>query len=118
MLSDKSQALIKKLIEKDKKREITWKTTVDSAKYIVEMKDFSITVTRRLPPRIEIDILNQNGLIVEKYRVGERNELWSELDNMYENAHRVALGVDEAVENISNELDSDGIVGGTNEIPF
>lgn len=111
--------IIDKLADKTREKEINWKPSSQEKIFLVNFPSFSISirevyyidVQRRKKGRIEFNVINDDGDKIDSFSVNEDDVQWQHCHELYSGARRIALGIEEAVKKIKDELKKDGVVG-------
>jgi hypothetical protein len=109
--------ILRKLSDKAKKGEVDWKSTSGEGVFLVNFKDFSLSVGLIYDNEefIYFQLRDNRGKDIDFFKVSENDPKWGDLAfELYNGARRKALKVDEAVEIIGKELGVDD----DNDVPF
>ncbi|SRR6266404_2349145 len=110
--------VISKLLEKTKDRKIEWKGTYDSTTFICALEgEYSFEIEKAkssggnwyrkltMKDREQGEVFVARAISPTSNSSAENDALFQTLDELYEQARRVALDVDKKVSDVSNILD-------------
>jgi hypothetical protein len=110
--------VVNKLLEKTKERKIEWKGTYDSTTFICAIEgEFSFEIEkgkttsgrgfRRLTmkDREDGEVFVERAIAPSTDTSMSQDRVWDILDDLYEQARRVALDIDKKVSDVTNLLD-------------
>jgi|GEM_PF-3527111 len=109
--------LVDKLYIKTMDGKANWKRTAVENRFLIDFKNFSLTIQffyeDREPSSVKLALYDENGKIIDDFELLEIPEsaAYDKLYSMYGAARRKALRIDEAINLITKELDSETIVG-------
>jgi hypothetical protein len=115
--AEKYQKLVERLVHKTDAHELDWKEkeTAEPDSFQVSFANYSIILSELYPrggdtPDYIVSILNSEGTLIEPFSDvfmlnATGGDYYSILSGLYRDARRKALGVDNALDEILNELD-------------
>lgn len=128
MIPDIYQAIFDKLVARTQKGEVNWKPTTKENTFLVNFKEFSLSITRGQyadadsMEYVQFQIRNNVGKTIDDFYIDQTYYGWSETNELFNNARRKALNIDRAVDIISKELESGLFVGKdtkkNDDVPF
>jgi hypothetical protein len=126
MSNEKIILLLQRLHEKTLKGLIAWESTELDDVFQYTMPEVSIRISKKRSRQYQdsydfiLTIYNQEGTLIEeiadtdlKDEIIVSGTVYDLMKDIYENARRIALGVDQAIDRILEELKSD-----EDDIPF
>jgi hypothetical protein len=114
-MADKFPDLIKRLAEKTEAGQIRWERTAEEGRFIAPFPNYSVAIYKRelgslLGKRVVVELQGKDSLTIDEYvekglfpnpnaaaTAGLANRLW-------EDARRIAMGTDEALEDLLKQL--------------
>ena len=96
--TDLPEAVLQRTVE----RKLAWEV-LSSGGYIARIGNRSIVIDRT-GAAVALRVANDEGLVVERFSSRDRND--SVLENLYEQARRQALKVDETLSSVMRDLNS------------
>ena len=124
MNNEKLYSLIIKLNIKTEAKQAIWQKSSGAEEFKILLKTGTIAIQKyRIsnfqPPSISITIYNSEGDLIEDYVIEEVAEGYNEADELFTNIKRAYYKVEETVDDILSQLDSDEILGEEeDELPF
>jgi hypothetical protein len=110
--------LMSKLLEKTKERKIDWKGTADDTTFICALEgQYSFEIARykassgiwyrklTMRDKEQAEVFVARAYVPTPTSPSENDQLFQTLDNLYEYARRIALDIDQKVNDVSNILD-------------
>ncbi|MEX1017492.1 MAG: hypothetical protein WDZ31_12185 [Phycisphaeraceae bacterium] len=123
-IPEEFQTIVNKLIQKTKSGNVNWREAADAGQFFVPIGDVTISLDRssrktRSAQRLVtaktviFRVLNSEASLVDSFTVSSVSdeEDFDRMNLLYEGAKRRARRVDEVIESIDNELDSEGEIG-------
>jgi hypothetical protein len=108
MANEKIIAVLKQLVKKTEAKQIIWGPTEKADVFQAAFAKATIRLSRRQPAKIQIDIFNEEGMLVESTTdeaiAGDWPSSWTFMKEMYDQARRQAMGVDVALDSLLEEL--------------
>lgn len=89
-----------------------WQPTAEENMFIISFTNHSVSIFRwrssRGSDNYTIGVLNEEGRELESYRVisGEGDDLYDATDQLFKDARRVALKVDEGLDAVLKEIEA------------
>jgi hypothetical protein len=117
MIPDVYIDLVNKLYDKTMRGQVNWQKTAVENKYLVDFRSFSLTIEllfdRSNPSWINLQLYDSDGKKIDSFTVDEEQDSgwFGKLDEIYGTARRKALRIDEAINLITKELDTNEPVG-------
>jgi hypothetical protein len=112
---NKYQRLVALLIKRTKAGSAHWEPTAGQGMFALSLPDYSVRISKVENEQedgiddVFFQIVNSNGAVIDSFRdvdVVLENELtYRDMESLYENARRIAFGVDQALDKLLEELD-------------
>ncbi len=124
MIPEQYREMINTLHNKSKDDEVNWGATSESDLFIVSFPKVTVAVQSYYDEdndkAVKIQLMNKEGRLLDEFSDYEReHDDWNKLSEIFNSARRKALKLDEAIRNISQELDKPGPIGSSgSEDPF
>ncbi len=123
MMSENLKFLITKLKEKTSLGQAIWKKTSNDTEFKLEFIKGAVTIDKwenEFENFIDIHIINENGEEVEGIKIDSRSQQnYLILEELYEIIKKNYYKIDETFKSILDELDSEKIIGKSNDdFPF
>ncbi len=119
MVPEAYSKIIAKLATKTKRGEVDWKSTSDEDMFLVNFKEFSLTIGTYYNDQehenvVSFRLLDPKGKVIDYFPVAETDEWGGQAFEMYSGARRKARKIDEALQVIGKELGVDD----NDDVPF
>ncbi|HLL75458.1 MAG TPA: hypothetical protein VK421_09330 [Pyrinomonadaceae bacterium] len=118
MASTKLNQLIDLLYERTQKGQVNWESTPDEDAFVVHFSELSLSIRSGYDEDgdefVSISLRNQNGRVIDNdyfWDAMTETGAWDKAFSLYSAAKRKALGVDEALDRILDELKTNAVVG-------
>ncbi len=115
MPEERTYEIIEKLLEKSRKGEAEWQDTYTEDRFAIYLPDSSMTIQGVEGPFGEdwfrFSILNERGTVVDSVEIRGSTEHHEKASELYVLARRKALAVEERLDSIFQELESEGAIG-------
>lgn len=100
--------VLTKLLERTDEGRVNWKTTADERTFLAAFGNASVTIRGYTDGRPTLSILNNAGVEIETLDGDEPSgrEWHQELNELYQKARRVALGVDSQLDDLMRALET------------
>ncbi len=123
MIPNNYQKLIDKLIDKTQRNQAIWDKTSRENEYKLELGKGSITVDNwehEFEMHVDINLRNDRGDIVDSISRTKGTVDYDSIMQLHTVAKKSFYKVDETIDSIFKELDSDKIIGkrGSDDLPF
>jgi len=108
---EKLAALLQRIYEKTVKGELRWEPTANGSAFTVPFARFSLSLervpeTRDLMGYILLRISNDRGQTIEEFTGGQAVQIgFPHMDELFDRARRIAMGLEEALDELLSELD-------------
>lgn len=100
---EKMTQILDALLAKTADGKLTWEETEAVNAYCAVLQEGSVRIEKIGPDYYSLKVYNGQGVVLEEITRSATSEL-PQLQELHEVAHRSALGVDEALDNILSEL--------------
>lgn len=100
--------VLKKLLENTTQGRVVWKPTVTEEEYAASIGTNSVLIDRDNYGEVALTILDSSGRDIERVRarLGDELEVSSDLHALFDSARRIALNVDDQLDQLLRELET------------
>jgi hypothetical protein len=110
MAFDKYKQLVDRLSQKTLNKELTWKESAQANAFQVSFTNYSVSFSEQgAGPDYSIAIINSSGEVVDTFTdvdldEGKGTAYFRKMGDLFQTARRQALGVDQAIDEILDDL--------------
>ena len=117
MIPDNIEQIVAKLIMKTQEGKAIWERSERETEYLLKFSKGTVVLDHyknAFDKVIDLAILNSDGNQVDYFEISKKeNERdYNDLKKLYEIIYSKDFKIDETIESILRELDSDGVIGG------
>ena len=103
MAADQVQRIVDRLLKKTTSRDLEWEKTANLGVFQVALTDYTVLIEHIEAGMYILTIVDGDGIVIEHVRPVDL-AIGSELSQIYDGARRTALNVEEALNDLLEEL--------------